>query len=162
MTRIEVSDPTALERDVSLRYAVEVPRYAEPANGGLSFTPFGAAATYVQGYAALSARKTDLVLGWASARRFRHEVTLPEGLSPSLPPPVEEEGPFGSLRVAYRMDGPRLVVEGQVILGTPRIEPKDYPAFRAFLGRVDRALSRRVVLAPAAAVEAEPRTGPNG
>jgi transglutaminase-like putative cysteine protease len=153
--RIDVSDPTAIERDVEHRYGVEVPRYAEVANGGLAFTPFGAEATYVESYAPLSARKTDLELAFASARKFRHEVALPDGLvPPTLPAPVDEVGPLGRLRLVYRPEGGRLVVEGEVILEKARVTPAEYPAFREFLGRVDRALSRRVVLAPPAEARA--------
>jgi tetratricopeptide (TPR) repeat protein/transglutaminase-like putative cysteine protease len=152
--KFDISDPTDIERDVSLRYRVAVPRYAEANGEALAFTPFGTGSGYVEGYAPLSSRKTDLVLAYASTRQFRYEVALPEGFVPaSLPAPVEEEGPFGRVRVVYRHEGGKLLAEGEVVLAKPRIAPAEYPAFREFLGRVDRALKRRVVLAPAAGTE---------
>jgi hypothetical protein len=50
--------------------------------------------------------------------------------------------------VAVRAEGDELVAEGTVRLTASRVRPDDYPAFREFLARLDRALSRAVRLAP--------------
>ena len=151
--RLEVSDVTKLEEPVKLGYELALPRYAEPtAAGGLAFTPFGIGASYVETYAALSSRKFDVVLAYPWTTTFRYEHALPDGLVPAaLPPKVEDVTPFGVLELAATHEGSTLVVEGRIALTAPRVSPKDYGAFRAFLARVDAAMARRVVLVKEAA-----------
>jgi hypothetical protein len=64
----------------------------------------------------------------------------------SLPEPLREETPFGRVRLSYRVEGDQLVCDGEVALTTARVGAEDYPAFRSFLGRVDRGFERKVTL----------------
>ena len=42
--------------------------------------------------------------------------------------------------------GDELVCTSEVVLSVARVKASDYPAFRAFLGRMDQAFARKVVL----------------
>jgi transglutaminase-like putative cysteine protease len=149
---VTVSDPTRIEEPVSLRVRLTAPRFAQPDQGGLRFTPFGGARGYVDAYAPLSARRLDLDLGSPTRRVFRYEVRLPEGWRvASLPEAAREDGPFGRYELRYREEGGVLVAEGEVALRRGRIAAKDYPAFRALLAGIDRALARKVRIVPGAA-----------
>ena len=64
----------------------------------------------------------------------------------TLPAAVAEEGPFGSFSMRWRIDGDSIVVDRTLALRTPRVEPKDYPAFRDFIASMRAADSQRIVL----------------
>jgi tetratricopeptide (TPR) repeat protein len=150
VARVAVNDVGRLDEAVQVGFEMEIPRYAEATSGGLRFHPFGAGRTYTQAFAPLAERQHDLLMNapWSSSFAFRY--TLPAGYQVrEMPPEVNETTPFGSLRMAHRMERGKLVSEGELVISTARVSAKDYPAFRAFLGRVDQAFARKVVVAPA-------------
>jgi hypothetical protein len=146
---VGLSDTSRLDDDVAVDFRMSIPRYSEVLpDGGLRFLPFGTGRTYQQAYASLAERRFDLVMQgpWVNAFTFRY--ALPPGYGAELPPDLEEQTPFGRLRLACRMDGAALLCEGEVALTVARVKADDYPAFRDFLGRVDRAFGRKVLLRP--------------
>ncbi|HEY0840603.1 MAG TPA: DUF3857 domain-containing protein, partial [Vulgatibacter sp.] len=149
VARLEVSDPRELERDVRLSYDLEIPGYADVGDdGALSFSPTRASSSLVEGFAALSARRYDLVLRYPWSTGFRYEVELPRGfVATSVPEAATIDSPFGSARVEYALDGTTLVVEGMIEISRSRVSPGDYTDFRAFLARVDGLLARKIVAA---------------
>jgi hypothetical protein len=154
---LAISDLARIEEDVSMRFELSVPRYAQPDAGGLRFTPFGAARGYADSYASLSARKHDLDLGGPRETAFTYSHTLPAGWRVvELPEPAAAEGPLGGFAVRYREEGGALVAEGHVRIAAGRVAASDYPAFRELMTSVDRALARRVRIAPATAARAAP------
>jgi len=155
---LALSDLARIEEDVSLRFAMEVRNYARKDGDGLRFTPFGQGQVFTETYAPLSARRFDLVLGEPWENRFLYRHLLPAGWGPSeVPEPVTLDGPFGALEIRYRTEGGALVAEGRVAFQAARVAAADYPAFRDFVSRVDRAMARTVRVAPAAAAQAVPR-----
>ena len=88
------------------------------------------------------ARNPDRLAGrpWAGVEAVKGDVGDPDSL----------EAPFGSFEVRYRVEGMALVAEGRVAFRRSRIAVADYPAFRAFLARIDRAMARTVRLVPPA------------
>jgi tetratricopeptide (TPR) repeat protein/transglutaminase-like putative cysteine protease len=141
----KLSDLDAIEKDVQMSFEMDAPSYATREADALTFTPFGQGATYVESFAPLAKRSFDLVLGFPWTNRFRYKVTLPQGAAATdLPKEVDVQSPFGAVKLAYRMDGPTLVAEGEVMISAPRIAAAEYPAFRTFLGQVDQALGRRI------------------
>jgi tetratricopeptide (TPR) repeat protein len=149
---LAVSDLARIEEDVSLRFTLDVRRYARKDGDGLRFTPFGQGQTFAETYAALSARRFDLVLGEPWENRFTYRHLLPAGWGPSeVPEPVTLDTPFGALEVRYREEGGALVAEGRIAFKAARVGAADYPAFRDFVSRVDRAMARTVRVGPAAA-----------
>jgi tetratricopeptide (TPR) repeat protein len=144
---LSFSDLADIEKDVELTYELDIPRFAQPEDDALTFAPFGQGATYVESWAALSARKQALVLPQPWTNRFVHRYLLPKGFSASeLPADVSVKSPFGAVALRYHAEGDALVAEGEVALGISRVAPAEYPAFRAFLGRIDRALGRKIKL----------------
>ena len=76
------------------------------------------------------------------------KVELPAGWSAVMPDGARETGPQGAYEIAYALEGGRIVARMTLTLNGGLLQPKDYAAFRAFLGRLDDALHRRVEAAP--------------
>jgi len=147
MVSLATSDLSRLEEDVVLTFEMAQPRFAERREDDLVFSPFGAAAGYAGTYASLSARSQDLVLGDPYLNHFTYRIQLPEGMAAAeLPAPVAAETPFGAFQVETRSEGGALVAEGRIAFRTSRVRVADYPAFRDFVSRLDRALAGKVVL----------------
>jgi hypothetical protein len=159
--RAEVSDLSALEDDVTMTFALAVPRHAERDGAGLRFTPFGAGQGWAEAYASLSTRRHDLVLGDPSVSRFTYRYALPPGWRVvEAPAAASGASSHASFEVRAREEGGALVVEGHVTFAASRVPAAEYPAFRALMGELDRAFARTVRVAPAA--EAAPAPGPEG
>ena len=155
---VSLSDVTRIEDDVRMEFTLDVPRYAEREAGGLRFTPFGAAAGYLESYASLSERRHPLVLGAPMESRFEYRYALPPGwIAVELPEDASGEVPEATFEVRHRVEGGTLVVSGHVAFRSGRVAPERYPAFRELAAAVDRALARRVLVAPAGAAQAERR-----
>ncbi len=71
-----------------------------------------------------------------------------------LPEAAAGSGPHASFDVRYRVEGGAVVAEARVRLEHGRVPAADYAAFRELTARLDRALSRKVRVAPAASAEA--------
>jgi hypothetical protein len=79
--------------------------------------------------------------------QFTLRYTLPAGYTVTeLPPKLEEQQSWGRVRLTYRMEGDKLIAEGEVAMTSSRVNADDYTAFRDFLGRVDQAFGRKVVI----------------
>jgi hypothetical protein len=147
VSALTVSEPTALEQNVKLDYGFHVPRYAESDGSSLRFYPFGSTRGYVQSFASLSERKQDLVMSAPWENHFTFRYVLPSGMAASaLPPEAKEESPFGRYALACGQDGAKISCEGTVAVSVDRVKASDYPAFRAFLGRLDQAFGRKITL----------------
>jgi len=59
-------------------------------------------------------------------------------------------GPQGAYEIAYAKDEGDIVARLTLTLNGGVLQPADYAAFRAFLGRLDDALRRRVEATPLA------------
>ncbi|CAM3083019.1 DUF3857 domain-containing protein [Corallococcus sp. ZKHCc1 1396] len=145
---VKLSDTTRLDDDVALDFKMGIPRYAEVLPGGsLRFLPFGTGRTYQQAYASLAERRFDLVMQSPWVNTFKLRYTLPGGYTVAeMPQAVEETTPFGRVKLSYRVEDGALVADGEVALSVARIKAGEYPQFREFLGRVDRAFGRRILL----------------
>ncbi|WP_434387348.1 DUF3857 domain-containing protein [Melittangium boletus] len=144
---VKLNDTTLLDDDVKVDFRMSIPRFAEALPGQLRFLPFGTGRAYTQTYASLAERRFDLVMSSPWVNRFAFRYTLPTGYSVAeLPPALLEDTPFGRVRLSYKQEGQQLVAEGEVALTTARVKADDYPAFRAFLGRVDQGFARKVTL----------------
>ncbi|QDE66617.1 cell division protein FtsK [Myxococcus xanthus] len=148
---VKLSDTTRLDDNVALDFKMSIPRYSEVMPNGMRFLPFGTGRTYQQAYASLAQRRFDLVMSSPWTNGFLLRYALPAGWTVAeLPQAVEETTKFGHIKLNYRLEGGKLVAEGEVALTTARVSADDYPAFREFLGRVDRAFGRRVFIQNAA------------
>jgi tetratricopeptide (TPR) repeat protein/transglutaminase-like putative cysteine protease len=149
--KVETSDLSRIEDDVTVSFRLAVPRLARPAGGGgLQLAPFGQGQNWMESFAPLSRRRYDLVLQHPFESRLSASYELPPGFVPGpLPAPERREGPFGSWSVVLREEDGRLVGEGTIRVTARRVSAADYPAFREFLSALDRALMRTVKLASA-------------
>lgn len=133
-------------------FTLDVPRHGQPDAGGLSFSPFGGASSYVESYASLSERRHPLVIGQPMENRFEYRYTLPAGWAAvEVPEDASGEVPEAAFEVRHRTEGSTLVVSGHVTFRAGRVAPERYAAFRDLVARLDRAFGRRIRLAPAAA-----------
>jgi len=131
---------------VGADFALAVPRFAEVLDGGLRFFPLGTGRAFVQAFAPLAERRHDLVLSDPFLNRLAVTVRLPPGYRvEELPPVFREEGPFGlaAISVTQGEDG-ALRVQAELAFTSSRVKAADYPAFRAWLQRVDQAFNRRL------------------
>ncbi|HEX9291287.1 MAG TPA: DUF3857 domain-containing protein, partial [Anaeromyxobacteraceae bacterium] len=146
---VAVSDLARLEDGVTMRFSLALPRLAERDGDALRFLPFGGSHRYAEGLAPLSSRRFDLVVGEPWESRLAYRYALPRGFtSAELPAPVSLDAPFAAFEVSYREDGGAVVAEARITVKTGRVSAADYPAFREFLAKVDRALARPVRVGP--------------
>lgn len=149
---LALSDLGRLEEDVTLEFALDVPRYAEREGEGMRFGPFGRGTGFVESFAPLSSRRHALVLGEPWENRFTYRFDLPPGFAVAeAPEDVTVEGGGVFLAVRHRVEGASLVVEGRVAFEAGRVPAEGYAAFREAAAAVDRAFARRVRIAPAPA-----------
>ncbi|MBX5483006.1 MAG: DUF3857 domain-containing protein [Myxococcaceae bacterium] len=145
--KLELSDLSKLEQPVQLTFEMEVPRYSEVLDEGLRFYPFGSPRAFAQTWAPLVKRQYDLDLEMPWTQSWTFRTAIPEGSEVGeLPANVDDETPFGYLRMHHRIEGGAVISEAELAITTPRIRAKDYPTFRAFLTRVDQAFARKVVM----------------
>jgi hypothetical protein len=144
--KVEFGDLTQLERDVTVNYELQIPRYSEVLATGIRFFPFGNPRTFTETYAPLEERQFDLVLPSPGMIHSVYKYSFPNGFAPTgVPTDVSEVTPFGRYTLSHRVDNGTLYFELEVALTVSRVSVKDYPAFRAFVGRMDQAFSRKVV-----------------
>jgi tetratricopeptide (TPR) repeat protein len=157
VTAVDVSDPHDIERPFQTRISATAPAFASPAASGLRFSPFGHRQSFVESYAQLSRRSLPERLPLPQRTVIEAEVQLPSGWSATLPEGARESGPQGAFEVKYSSESGKVGARLELTLNGGVLQPADYAAFRAFLGRLDAALQRRVEAAPAtrtASVEA--------
>lgn len=109
----------------------------------------GAPWRLVERFAQTATRETALLVPWRETRRVEATITLPPGWRPhQLPPPTVIESPFGRLDTRAAVDGARVTLSAELRLDAFRVEPADYPAFRAWLAAVEDALHAPVEVGP--------------
>ncbi|HYS07434.1 MAG TPA: DUF3857 domain-containing protein [Myxococcales bacterium] len=148
VTSVDVSDPRDIEKPFETRITATATGFAYPKGAGLQFVPFGQRQSFVEAYAQLSRRSLPQRLPLAQRTVIESQIELPHGWTASLPEGARETGPQGAYEVAYAKDGGRIVARLTLTLNGGVLQPGEYAAFRAFLGRLDDALHRRVEAAP--------------
>lgn len=145
-SEVTVSDVKNLEAPVTLSFAMSTPRYAEVGPGLLRFYPFGAGRAFTQALAPLSERKSDVVFPGVWLNELEVKYALPPNWDiTEAPREVVEASPFGEVRITTEKTADGFVVKGKVTMAAARIDAKDYPAFRAWLMKVDQAFGHKLV-----------------
>ena len=145
LAQVQATAPNALDTPVEVIVEGTATRLATAQGDALALLPTPRAAS-LQQRASAPSRELPLLLGVPEGERHVTRYRLPKGFLPTeLPAPVSLDATFGSYRQNWTLDGDTLVVERRLDLNSPRIEPAEYPDFRAFARRVDEA-DRRVVL----------------
>src|SRR5262249_28423800 len=126
-------------------YLMNVPRYGEASSSRIRFYPFGGTESYTQNYASLVERRYDLVLPQPSKMQFSIHYALPAGYAISeVPPEVKEQTKFGQYQMSCRLEKGSAACSAEIQFTATRIAPVDYSTFRAFLGRLDQAFTRKL------------------
>jgi hypothetical protein len=150
VTAVDVTDPHDIEKPFETQITATAASFAYPRGRGLEFVPFGQRQSFVEAYAQLSKRALPQQLPLAQRTSIESEVTLPHGwTATTLPATARETSAHGAYEITYSQEGGRVVAHLTLILNGGILQPVDYGAFRAFLGRLDEALHRRVEAAPA-------------
>ena len=143
---VEASDPLDMSAPVRMSTSF-VPKELGSKNGAEWQLPSTFADEPLAQIVTEPERTTPLLLGVPRGDTRSVAYRLPPGFRPmTLPAAVLEEGPFGSFSMRWRIEGDSIVVDRTLALRTPRVEPKDYPAFRDFITSMRAADSQRIVL----------------
>ncbi|HMU38624.1 MAG TPA: DUF3857 domain-containing protein [Pseudomonadota bacterium] len=152
---IEIPDVLNLEKAVTVRAELSVPKWGRPPSGSaqkaLALLPLGREPDLLRSYARLSHRQYDLILGFAWVSQEEITVHLPPRFAVQrLPASSELESPFGrfSLRFEQRpgKNGIDVIVKSELRIDRHRLSAMDYPSFRTFLSGVDRALAQELLV----------------
>jgi transglutaminase-like putative cysteine protease len=148
VTDVTVSDPHQIEQPFETRIAAVASGFAIPGGGGLRFSPFGQRQSFVEALAQLSQRALPERLPYPQRLVIESQVQLPAGWMATVPEGAKESGPQGSYEITYAREAGKVAAKLSLVLNGGLLQPRDYAAFRAFLGRLDEALHRRVEAAP--------------
>ncbi len=148
VTAVDVSDPHDIESPFTTHFTATAKAFASPSGAGLRFSPFGQRQSFVESYAQLSKRALPERLPVPQRTVVESTVALPAGWSATLPEGVHESSPQGEYSIAWSRLDARVTARLELTLNGGLLKPMDYPAFRAFLGRLDAALLRKVTAAP--------------
>ena len=148
VTLAEVSDPHDIEAPFKSRFLADEPAFATAEAGRLRFSPFGQRQSFVEAWASLSRRALPEQLPLPQHTELTARVALPHGFSAQVPQSLAESGPQGKWAVSYQYESGAVTAHLSLQLSGGTLSPQDYPAFRAFLGRLDQVLLRKVEAAP--------------
>lgn len=93
-------------------------------------------------------RRFDMILGTPWQRTLRFEIVLGAGVAAAgLPDPVELTGPWGSFtRTVRQADARTIVIEDATVMSAYEVALAEYPAYRAFHEKRQRAGRQHLVL----------------
>ena len=148
VSAVTVSDPHDIESPFATHFTATARTFASPSGAGLRFSPFGQRQSFVESYAQLSRRALPERLPVPQRTVVESTVVLPAGWSATLPEGAHELGPQGEYSIAWSRQDGKVTARLELTLNGGLLKPMDYPAFRAFLGRLDAALLRKVAATP--------------
>jgi len=144
---IEASDASKLEEPFRLKFSATLPRYAEATPEGLRFYALGFKQNRSSSLGQLAARRWPLELTepFVDQHEITHEL-LPGWRLSEGDWRTEEHSPFGEFSMSVTSEEGKIQVRCRWKLTANRIEPKDYPAFRAWLLKVEQIQNRKLFL----------------
>jgi hypothetical protein len=147
VTSVDSSDLEDVEQGVKMRVRGRVPQFART-EGDVLTVPLGRREHMVRDYASLAERKLDVRMYAQWTQVDEWTVHLPAGARlKSVPVAASDTGPFGSYTVDVASDAHSVHVKTTVTLGQTRVPSSEYPAFRGWCEKVDRALGQRATVA---------------
>jgi transglutaminase-like putative cysteine protease len=147
VSAVEASNLDDVEQKVTMRVRGKVPQFARVEGDQLS-VPLGRKEHMVRDFAALSERRQSLRLYAQWTQLDEWTVRLPPGAKTrSLPSPSSESSPFGSYSLEVEGSPSSIRVKTSVTLTKTRVTVDEYPAFREWCEKVDRALGQRATVA---------------
>jgi hypothetical protein len=147
VSAVEASNLEDVEQKVTMHLRGKAPQFAR-AEGDLLSVPLGRREHMIRDFAQLSERKENLRLYAQWTQLDEWVVRLPAGAKTrSLPGASSETGPFGSYSLEVEGNAGSIRVKTAVTLTKTRIAVAEYPAFREWCEKVDRALGQRATVA---------------
>ncbi len=136
-----------INKDVVIRFVFEGGGFIKQSGDSRFLLPAGRHFRMLDAYAARASRDQDLMLGVPYGTTHRVTYHLPDGLRPkAVPDPVAGTSKFGAFRVGRTVGDGTVEFEVSYTAATERVEIADYPAYRAWLAKMDRALNQPIVL----------------
>lgn len=145
----QTNDLTDYETPVRLMYTFNAPQFAQPRDRGLVFSP--ATLSNLSFLTRLRERKLPLLLGAHFKYEETRHVTLPEGYRVTFTPRDDSaRSAFGEYSIRYNFDAASrtMRIAFMLRLTEARIQPRDYPAFRAWISTIDGKLRENVIVTP--------------
>ncbi len=137
----------ARERPIEYRYIASVPQFAMREGASLRITP-SLLGDLERRLASTAERRYPLEIGATVDYVETRTVRLPAGASVragSIPAePLVETSPFGELRMEATTNPGQLQIVTRFTSSRDRLEPAEYPAYRDWVRRADRALRTRI------------------
>ncbi|NMB76923.1 MAG: DUF3857 domain-containing protein [Myxococcales bacterium] len=145
VTQASVHNVNEPERPLEIHAAFLAPHLARPTATGLDVPLLGRETFYQRLYAVLHQRVTALELGPPWSVEWRVRWIPPDGMRLDT---VVEDGhldtPFGRVETRCQREGNGAQTRAAFTLVASRVSTGDYPAFRDFVSRADRMLSRNL------------------
>jgi hypothetical protein len=147
--KVEMHDLEDLERTVRVVAELQVQSLARrDGPSALSVALSGREWTRLGALVAISRRRQPLGLEFPWLLEETIRVAPPPGWRVERAPAAAQlSAPFGAYRREVKRAGADLEVKQTVRLDRIRVEPAEYPAFRAFLLQIDRTIAERINLA---------------
>ena len=147
VTSLDSSDLEDVEQAVKMRLRGRAPQFART-EGDVLTVPVGRREHMVRDFAPLAERKLDVRMFAQWTQQDDWTVHLPAGAHlKSVPVATSDTGPFGSFSVEVTSDARTVHVNTVVTMTQTRVPAGEYPAFRAWCEKVDRALGQRATVA---------------
>ena len=144
---LETGDVSKLEEPFSLRFTARIPRYAEVTPEGLRFYALGFKQNRSASLGQLAVRRwpLDVPEPFVDSHEIVHKL-LP-GFRLAEPDwKAEENSPFGEFSMSVASTEGTLRINCTWKLTANRIMPEEYPAFRAWLLKVEQIQNRKLSL----------------
>jgi cellulose synthase operon protein C len=142
-----LSDLSDLQRPLELMFSAEVPGMAQKTDGGLRISLPINGHQFAPTFAARTLRTHPMRLGVPKRFKFRYHYVLPPGwTAKDLPANTAETSSVGSYRVHWQREAG--AVRGELLfqLEKDQVNTDSYPAFYAFMQRLDKAIRPDLVL----------------
>jgi hypothetical protein len=128
---------------------LKVPAWSRPDGAGQRFYVLGRQLGLASSLAGLSKRTHELSLDVPAAQEFALDYELPSGHEFSRIPDAKKiETDVGSFSLEIERTTRGATVRSTITFPKARITPKQYPAFRDFLRRVDESLEQTFEVVP--------------
>lgn len=145
---VGVKDADDVEAPFAMSVKGKAPSFARREGDTLSMRT-ASSLSLMTSLAALSTRKTDLVLGSLSSSSEDRVIKLPAGAKiVQKPDPVNVVTPFGRVSIEVKEEPGKITIKSRFAVEKQRISVSEYAAFRDFCQKADSALEQRLVVKP--------------
>ncbi len=139
MVAYEVENESTPEEDLRIRIRFERPNFARKDGSGFVIETRIFHEALAQYYAALPARTTPMLIGYAREAEQTLRLRFPKNPRLMSQSKVEAKGQFGNYQRLARTEGLELVLESTVKVPIQRVQPDAYLAFQKWATQVDES-----------------------